>query len=133
MQDETSRAGMPGPIDARRPVLGLLLVEQDQRPWLHAEIELEIGDRIATATAIDQLYAEGLVHRLGEFVFATRAAVNMERIVAVRSRRRCEQRWLSGRVRGHEYRWPRPPQPTADRRFPPRSPSATSHAASSPT
>jgi len=80
MQDETSRGCTPGPIDARRPVLGLLLAEQDQRPWLHAEIELEIGDRIATATAIDQLHAEGLVHRLGEFVFATRAAVNIERI-----------------------------------------------------
>lgn len=80
MQDETSRAGAAEPIDARRLVLGLLLAEQDQRPWLPGEIELEIGDRIATVDAVDQLHAEGLVHRLGEFVFATRAAVNMERI-----------------------------------------------------
>ncbi len=80
MQDETSRAGAAERVDARRLVLGLLLAEQDQRPWLPGEIELEIGDRISTVDAIDQLYAEGLVHRLGEFVFATRAAVNMERI-----------------------------------------------------
>jgi len=80
MQDETSRAGAREPHDARPLVLGLLLAEQDQRPWLPSEIELEIGDRVATLDAVDQLHAAGLVDRLGEFVFATRAAVNMERI-----------------------------------------------------
>ena len=80
MQDETSRAAMPERGDARRVVLALLLTPEDQRPWLRREIELEVGDRVATVDALDQLYGEGLVHRLGEFVFATRAAVNMERI-----------------------------------------------------
>jgi hypothetical protein len=80
MQDETSREGMPERRDARGAVLGLLLNDEDQRPWLAREIELEIGDRIATVDAITQLHAEGLAHRVGEFVFATRAAVNMERI-----------------------------------------------------
>ncbi len=80
MQDETSRAAMPERGDARQVVLALLLTPEDQRPWLRREIELEVGDRVATVDALDQLYGEGLVHRLGEFVFATRAAVNMERI-----------------------------------------------------
>jgi hypothetical protein len=80
MQDETSHAGRSGRGDVRHVVLAILLAEQDQRPWMPSEIELEIGDRVATVDALNQLYAEGLVHRLGEFVFATRAAVNMERI-----------------------------------------------------
>ena len=80
MQDETSRAAMPERGDIRRVVLSLLLAPEDQRPWLPREIELEVGDRVATVDALDQLYGEGLVHRLGDFVFATRAAVNMDRI-----------------------------------------------------
>jgi hypothetical protein len=80
MQDETSRAAMPECGDTRRVVLSLLLTPDDQRPWFPRELELEVGDRVATVDALDQLYGEGLVHRLGEFVFATRAAVNMDRI-----------------------------------------------------
>ncbi len=80
MQDETSREARSGRGDVRHVVLALLLTEEDQRPWLPSEVELEIGDRVATVDALNRLYAEGLVHRLGEFVFATRAAVNMERI-----------------------------------------------------
>jgi hypothetical protein len=80
MQDETSCAAIPERSDARRVVLALLLAPEDQRPWLPREIELEVGDRVQTVDALDQLHAEGLVHRLGEYVFATRAAVNMDRI-----------------------------------------------------
>ncbi len=80
MQDETSRAGRSEHRDVRHVVLALLLAEEDQRPWLPSEIELEVGSSVPTVDALNQLYAEGLVHRLGEFVFATRAAVNMERI-----------------------------------------------------
>jgi hypothetical protein len=80
MQNETSRAAMPERGDVRRVVLSLLLSPEDQRPWLPREIELEVGDQVATVDALDQLYGEGLVHRLGEFVFATRAAVNMGRV-----------------------------------------------------
>ncbi len=80
MQDETSRATTPERGDPKRAVLALLLAPEDQRPWLAREIELEVGDHVATVDALDQLYGEGLVHRLGEFVFATRAAVNADRI-----------------------------------------------------
>lgn len=80
MQDETSRGAMPERGDMRRVVLLLLLAPEDQRRWLPREIELEVGDPVATVDALDQLYGEGLVHRLGEFVFAIRAAVNMDRI-----------------------------------------------------
>jgi hypothetical protein len=80
MQDETSRAAMPARADTRRAVLALLLGPEDQRPWLLREIELEISDPAATVDALHQLHGEGLVHRLGEFVFATRAAVSMDRI-----------------------------------------------------
>jgi hypothetical protein len=78
MQHETSPAREGGASRAREAILGLLLVPDDQRPWSIAE--LEIGDEIATADAVAQLRGEGLLHRLGDFVFASLAAVNMGRL-----------------------------------------------------
>jgi hypothetical protein len=54
-------------------VLGLTL---DEPPWLWSidEIARELGDEVDTQDAVARLAAAGLLHRLGEFVFPTRAA-----------------------------------------------------------
>jgi hypothetical protein len=61
-------------------VLGLLLVPQQQRPWAVRELVLEIGNPIGVEDAIAQLHGAGLVHRCGEFVWATRAALAADAI-----------------------------------------------------
>jgi hypothetical protein len=48
--------------------------------WSVDEVAREIGDRTATEDGIANLYGAGLVHRCGEFVFATRAAVRSAQI-----------------------------------------------------
>jgi HD-like signal output (HDOD) protein len=63
------------PEQAEAAVLGLLTDAEVQRPWAVAELEREIGHPVRTADAVARLYAAGLVHRFGEFVFATRAAI----------------------------------------------------------
>ena len=81
MQDETSRAARPERGDVRHVVLALLLAARrtsGRGCRVRSNSRSATGSRLSTRC--DQLYAEGLVHRLGDFVFATRAAVNMERI-----------------------------------------------------
>lgn len=78
MQDEISC--MPADEDerAQKGVLGLLLASDSQRPWSVAEVERELGQHIATVDAVASLHAAGLIHRCGEFVFASRAALRMD-------------------------------------------------------
>jgi hypothetical protein len=80
MQDETSR--MPADEDERvqKGILGLLLTPASQQLWSVAEVERETGEQLATADALASLHAAGLIHRCGEFVFATRAALCMDRL-----------------------------------------------------
>jgi hypothetical protein len=63
------------PEAAQAAVLDLLTDAEVQRPWSIGELKREIGHPVRTADAVARLYAAGLVHRLDEFVFATRAAV----------------------------------------------------------
>ncbi len=60
--------------------MGLLLRPSDQRPWSVEEVEREVGDALVVADAIAALLAVGLIHRCGDFVFASRAAVCMDRL-----------------------------------------------------
>ena len=80
MQDETSRNPSDEDDRFQKAVLGLLLRPNDQRPWSVAEIEREVGEMLATADAIAVLHAAGLIHRCGDFVFASRAALCMDRL-----------------------------------------------------
>jgi hypothetical protein len=64
----------------RKESLGLLLASDSQRPWSVAEVERELGEHIATVDAVTSLHAAGLIHQCGEFVFATRAALCMDRL-----------------------------------------------------
>ncbi|HMH58793.1 MAG TPA: hypothetical protein VK537_06405 [Galbitalea sp.] len=64
----------------QKGILGLLLTPDSQRLWSVAEVERETGEQLATADALASLHAVGLIHRCGEFVFATRAAFCMDRM-----------------------------------------------------
>ncbi len=61
-------------------VLALLLDPDDQRPWSTDELLREVGDRVTMADSLARLYAAGLIHRCGEFVFATRPALYAARL-----------------------------------------------------
>jgi predicted transcriptional regulator len=61
--------------DNDQRVLGLLLEPDNQRPWSTDELLREVGDRIVMADSLARLYAAGLIHRLGEFVWPTRPAL----------------------------------------------------------
>jgi hypothetical protein len=65
--------------DLDNVVLGLAL---DDPPWLWSveEIARELGDEVDTHDAVARLAAAGLLHRLGEFVFPTRAARRADEI-----------------------------------------------------
>jgi hypothetical protein len=54
-------------------VLGLVL---DPTSWIWSvdEIDRELDDQVEVQDAVARLAAAGLVHRLGEFVFASRSA-----------------------------------------------------------
>jgi predicted transcriptional regulator len=52
----------------------LLLLFDDRAPWTLDELGRELSDRGDAADAVSSLTRAGLVHRLGDFVFPTRAA-----------------------------------------------------------
>ncbi len=54
-------------------ILALLSSDESHRPWAVQEIGREL--RIDPADGLQRLYGAGLVHRLDDFVWPTRAAV----------------------------------------------------------
>ena len=56
-------------------ILGSLLDPHEQRPWSVEEVAREIGNPVAVHDSLRQLQGVGLIHRCGEFVWATRAAL----------------------------------------------------------
>lgn len=61
-------------------VLGLISDPDAQRPWSIAEIAREMGDTGATLDCLASLYGAGLIHRLGEFAWTTRAALRADEL-----------------------------------------------------
>jgi hypothetical protein len=55
-------------------VLGIMLHDASSWPWSVAEIGRELQDHTRAEDSIRRLAEHGLVHRLGDFVFPTRAA-----------------------------------------------------------
>jgi hypothetical protein len=72
----------PAEEDARSDsaVLGLMLGQDDQRPWSRDEIAREIGSEMNATDSLNRLYGAGLIHRLEGFVWATRAAIKADEI-----------------------------------------------------
>lgn len=54
-------------------LLGLLIYDCSQRPWSVAEVEREIGKD--TRDSLARLHGAGLLNRVEEFVWPSRAAV----------------------------------------------------------
>jgi len=81
MQDESTPTVADEERRTDQGILALLLTPEEQRPWSQHEVELEIGDKLDTIDSLARLRAGGLIHRCGEFVFASRAAVTAERLL----------------------------------------------------
>jgi hypothetical protein len=81
MQDESTRTVAEQEDATDKAILALLLTPEEQRPWSQHEVELEMGDRIETIDSLARLRGAGLIHRCGEFVFASRAALTAERLL----------------------------------------------------
>lgn len=52
----------------------MLMLFQDPFPWTVEEIGRDLGDQGFAVDSVNRLAADGLLHRLGEFVFPTRTA-----------------------------------------------------------
>jgi HD-like signal output (HDOD) protein len=81
MQVETTRteAGEEERIDAA--IIGLLLDASTSWPWSVEELTRELGEKLAVEDGLASLYAAGLIHRSGELVFPTRAAIRSHQII----------------------------------------------------
>jgi hypothetical protein len=58
----------------------LWLTIDAQCPWSVDEVARELGDLNDTIDALVRLHAVGLIHRMGDFVWATRAAIRADEI-----------------------------------------------------
>lgn len=61
-------------------ILSLLTERDEQRPWSVDEIVREYGKGNDATDALNRLYGAGLIHRMGEYVWATRAAIRADDI-----------------------------------------------------
>jgi hypothetical protein len=61
-------------IDMEATVLSFLLSPDVEGMLSNDEVVRELGERDTVLAALDRLSSKGLVHRLGSYVFATRAA-----------------------------------------------------------
>jgi hypothetical protein len=79
MQAQVNRSSVARELDrAERAALELLLAWQAPGHWSLAELARALGGEVRAADAVAGLHAAGLVHRHGEFVFATRAAARFD-------------------------------------------------------
>jgi hypothetical protein len=75
MQDQTSPRDAAAELDqVERVVLHLLLETETAGVWSEHEVAQAIGSDVQAAHALVSLHSSGLIHRLEEFVFPTRAA-----------------------------------------------------------
>jgi hypothetical protein len=82
MQDQ--RSGVDAELageEVEREVLALLLESKLPGPWSAQELGLEIGSDLAATDAVMRLHAAGLVHLCHGFVWPTRPAARLHRLV----------------------------------------------------
>jgi hypothetical protein len=91
MRDQRIPGSEPGDPHTLKQALLDLLLEDRPGLWTLAELDRQLHPSSDTATgetpitvdvedAVEDLYAVGLLHRLGQFVFATRAAHEAHRL-----------------------------------------------------
>ena len=81
MSDEkTTRTPLEEFYNSQGTILNWLIDSDEQRPWSVEEIIREYGHRANATDALAYLHGAGLIHRMGEFVWATRAAIRAEEI-----------------------------------------------------
>lgn len=64
-----------------RAILELLLDSDEPGLWSPEELELQIGDQLATTDSLKRLHTASLIHRCDGFVFASRAAVQFGALI----------------------------------------------------
>jgi hypothetical protein len=80
LSDEATKAAVFGLVVAEHPALWTLSeLDRCLKPSSEAA-SVEEPSRHRTEDAVAELYAAGLLHRVGQFVFASRAAVEAGRI-----------------------------------------------------
>ena len=80
MHDETT-SGPALELDrVQSTLLELLLTDEAPGLWSHDEIAHAMGDPVIAVDAVEALHAAGLLHRVGDFVFPTRAAARYRRL-----------------------------------------------------
>lgn len=80
MQDQTTSASACEFDALQHTLLDLLLTDESPGLWSNEEIAVAMGDPVVAVDAVDTLHAAGLLHRLGDFVFPTRAAARYRRL-----------------------------------------------------
>ena len=81
MQDQTSRTETATDLDElERVVLHLLLDDDSRGLWSEGEVARAIGTDVGAAHALVSLHSSGLIHRVDEFVFPTRAATRLRQL-----------------------------------------------------
>ena len=91
--------------EIQRLVLCVLLVPAGSGLCSMSELAVAVGDPDAAALAVEGLHATGLVHRLGEFVFATRPAVRFHELELAAARLLADERF-SENSRPRRGLWP---------------------------
>jgi hypothetical protein len=78
MQDQNAREGVPQDLSETERhtdnVVLAVMFREASWPWSIEELGRELGNQASANDAVCRLAENGLVHRLGDFVFPTRAA-----------------------------------------------------------
>jgi hypothetical protein len=75
MQGQDIPSGAQATDEATTDALVLTLLVEARTPWSIEEVGRELADPESATDVVHRLATAGLVHRLGSFVFATRAGV----------------------------------------------------------
>jgi hypothetical protein len=78
MPDQPTESAIERDNQTDSTILMVLLDETSHRPWAVEEVAREMGDDVTDN--LRRLYGGGLIHRLGDFVWASRAAAMADAI-----------------------------------------------------